>query len=152
MKKAALCIFAIIPMSIFIVGCDLLDDDYWTPAKRSLDAPWNIYLVGEKTTNTSGSVYGSGISTDTFDGTNVFKTSSYQYWQGGSKLSSSNCYITRIELHKMSWETYPVWRIFFKVEGLWHSESDFNNTLELDMRVPTTLNEKSLSDFVEIPK
>jgi len=136
---------------IFFASCE---DPYktWAPAKRPLSAPWNTYLVGETTTDISGSVYGSGTSTVVFDGTNVFSSSSYQHWQGGGKYSKSDLYITRIELNKQSWDTYPVWRIFYKMGSeLWHSESDYNNALELDMRVPTILSGKYLKDYVEIP-
>jgi hypothetical protein len=138
---------------LFLVGCaDLFKEESWTPDRRALSPPWDTYLIGEKTTNTSSSVYGRGSSTDTFDGTNVFTSDSFQYWQGGSKYRKSTYYITRIELHQYSWERYPVWYIFFKLESsLWHSESDFNEASELDMRVPTVLNGKQLEDYVEIP-
>lgn len=145
-----------IVFGLALTGCQMDDADKkdasWTPARRSFDSPWDIYLVGERTINTSGSVYGGGSSTDTFDGTNVFKADSYQHWQGGGKYSESTCYITRIELYKGSWESYPAWRIFFKIgTALWHSESDFNESIELSTRVPTVLNGKSLEDFVTIP-
>jgi hypothetical protein len=140
--------------ALMLAACDnLFEEDSWVPDRRALSPPWDTYLVGEKTTNTSGSVYGSGSSTDTFDGTNVFISDSYQYWKGGSKYRKSTCYIVRIELHQESWESYPVWRIFYKLESpLWHSESDFNESLELAMRVPTVLSGKHLEDFEKLAK
>jgi hypothetical protein len=144
-------VVAIIIFSLLVFSCDIIGGG-WLPKQHSLSPPWNTYLVGEYTTDTSGSVYGKGSNTDTFDGTNRFKSESYQHWDGGHKSNSYYCWITRIELHQESWEIYPRWRIFYKLESsLWDSENDFNKDIELDMRVPTTLSGKKLEDFVDIP-